>query len=112
MCVIEIREAESPDRGTGTIARKSARRGRTKLNHAIARGITDDLDLNAGVIADGERVRACPRLRIAIDDHRLIKSRTEVTRSAKAISERDGANVRGGIAPRIVRRDVEGDQVR
>ena len=112
VCVSDAREAESLDSGTGTIAAESAYRGRTKLDHSIASGITDDLDLDLRVVADSERVRACARLGVAIDDHRLIECHAEVTRSAKAISERDRANVRRRVAARIARRDIERDEVR
>jgi hypothetical protein len=84
----------------------------TKVHHRIAAWVTDDLDTDIRVIANRERVRACARLGITIDDHRLIEAVTEVTRSAKAISERDCANVCHRVAARIVRRDVERDQVR
>jgi len=74
------REAESLDSGTGTIAKQSALRGRTKLDHSIASGITDDLDLDLCVIANRERIRTCARLRVTIDDHRLTESETEALR--------------------------------
>jgi hypothetical protein len=77
VCVSDAREAESLDSGTGTIAGESAYCGRTQLYHAIASGIANDLDQNDSVIADGKRVRACARLRVAIDDHRLTESETE-----------------------------------
>jgi hypothetical protein len=79
-CVIGTREAESPDRRTGTIARQSASCGRTKLYHAIVSGIAEDLDQDDGVISGRERVRASARLGVAIDDHRLTESETEARR--------------------------------
>jgi hypothetical protein len=59
VCVSDARQAESPNRGTGTIAGESAYSRRTKLYYAIASGIANDLDQNDSVIADGKRVRAC-----------------------------------------------------
>lgn len=94
------REAESLDSGTGTILarRESASRGRTKLYHAVAKtGIADDLDQDDGVIADRERVRACARLRIAVNDHRLVDVRQRG-------SGRDGLHAGA--------RNVKRDQVR
>jgi hypothetical protein len=107
--VVTAPEAEALDSGPGTIARQSASCGRTKLNYSIASGVTDDLDLDLRVVSNRERVGAGAGLCVAIDDHRLIESETKATRSAKAISKRDGANVRDWIATRIVRRDVERD---
>jgi hypothetical protein len=80
ICVNGIRETESLDSGTGTVAKQSALRGRTKLDHSIASGITDDLDLDLCVIANRERIRTCARLRVTIDDHRLTESETEALR--------------------------------
>lgn len=105
-------KAESFDSGTGTIARQSASRARTKADHLIAGSVADNLDPNNSAITDRERVRACARLGVAVDHNRLTESETEVARPSKAISERDSAHVRRRVATRIAGWDVELDQVR
>ena len=95
------REAESLYRGTGTIASRSASRGRTSRITASLVGSPMILIRMWALSPIVDRVCACARLRVAIDDHRLSEPRTEVHLSAKTLSERDGANVRGGIAARI-----------
>jgi hypothetical protein len=110
--VSDAREAESLDSGTGTIARQSAFRGRTKLDHPIASGVADDLDADVRVIADRECVRACARLGVAIDDHRLAESETEAIRQTETLGKRDCANVRGRVAAGIAGRNVKRDEVR
>ena len=106
------REAESLDRGTGTIAGQSASQTRAKADHLITSRVTNDLDLDLCVIANCERVRVCPRLRVAINDHWLAEPKTKITRSAETISKSDCANVRRWITARIARRDVERDEIR
>jgi hypothetical protein len=112
MCVKAAYEAEPPDRGTGTIASESASCGRTKPDHLIACGVTDHFDLDLCVIAGREHVRTCAWLRVAVDNHRLTEPKAKVARTTKTLSERDRANLAGGIAARIARRDVELNQVR
>ena len=85
----------------------------TKIDHWIAVGVTDDLDLDVRVISNRERVGAGAGLRVAVDDHRLIEADTEVARMRQTISERDGADVRvwvtAGVAVRTARGDVKLD---
>jgi hypothetical protein len=111
VCIGDARKAESLDRGA--IARMT---GSTpiyiaEVDHRVAAGVADDFDTDVCVISDRERVWACARLRIAVDDHRLIESITEITRSAKAISERDRANVRRWVAAGIAGRNVKRNEV-
>jgi hypothetical protein len=73
-------EAEPLDSGTGTVARQSASRARAKSYHLITGSVADNLDPNNSVITDRKRVRACARLRVTIDNHRLTESETEAVR--------------------------------